>query len=110
MVKYGMCYCIRSGVQVMVRGGMYVTAGVLAVAAWAGVVHFAPAQPPAPPAAPPAAGGALGTKPADLTALRDAVDAAARKGENVDDIRKALEALEKSAPKGGGRVVTAELQ
>lgn len=34
--------------------------------------------------------------PAELEALRKAVEAAARKGENVDDIRKQLDALEKA--------------
>ena len=90
----------------MVRAGMCVAAGVLAVAAWVGVVQFTSveadaAQPPGPP---PTA-GAGGTKPVDLTALRDAVNTAAKKGENVDEISKALDALEKSAPKGGGRGV-----
>ena len=48
-------------------------------------------------------------KAVDLSALRDAVASAADKGENVDDIRAALAALEKAAPKPAGRA-TPELQ
>lgn len=50
------------------------------------------------------------SKPVDLTALRDALDTAARRGGNVDEVRKALAAFEKAQPtfKPGG--VPAELQ
>jgi hypothetical protein len=94
------------GVSIMVRAGLCIAAGVFAaVVAWVGIVHLTPLEAAQPPKA--ATGG--DGKPVDLTALRDAVDAAARKGENVDEVRKALDALEKTAPKGG-RIVTAELQ
>lgn len=46
----------------------------------------------------------------DLAPLRDAVEAAAKKGENVEDIRAALERFEKAAPKAAAGRVPAELQ
>jgi hypothetical protein len=49
-------------------------------------------------------------KPVDLTALRDAVARAGRRGENVDDIRAALDALEKAAPRLRAERVPPELQ
>lgn len=79
----------------MVRAGVCVAASVLAVAAWGAV---GAAQPP------------KGDKAVDLSALREAVAAAARKGENVDEVAKALDALEKTAPKAGAGRVPPELQ
>lgn len=49
-------------------------------------------------------------KAVDLAALRDAVETAAKKGENVGDIRSALEALEKAAPTAAAGRVPRELQ
>jgi hypothetical protein len=46
----------------------------------------------------------------DLAPLRDAVEAAAKKGENVENIRTALDAFEKAAPKAAAGRVPAELQ
>jgi hypothetical protein len=89
---------------------MGVATGVLAtVAAWITVAHFTPVE-AAPPVDTKPAADAKDTKPVDLSALRDAVDAAARKGENVDDIRKALDALEKTMPKNAAGRVPPELQ
>jgi hypothetical protein len=39
-------------------------------------------------------------KAPDLSDLRDAIDSAAKRGNNVDDVRKAFEAFEKSLAKG----------
>jgi len=55
-------------------------------------------------------GAAADPKAVDLSALRDAVETAAKKGENVDDVRKALEALEKAAPSPAAGRVPRELQ
>ncbi|MDY3553560.1 PDZ domain-containing protein [Gemmata sp. JC717] len=49
-------------------------------------------------------------QPADLTALREAVAAAAKRGENVDEIRKALGALEKVLPGAKPGAAPPELQ
>ena len=49
-------------------------------------------------------------KAVDLAPLRDAVETAAKKGENVGDIRSALEALEKAAPTAAAGRVPRELQ
>lgn len=49
-------------------------------------------------------------KAVDLSPLRDAVETAAKKGENVGDIRAALEALEKLAPNAAAGRVPRELQ
>lgn len=71
----------------MFRTGKWAAAVALVVASvWAGFALTA--QEPKPAAAPPA----------DLAALREAVAAAAKKGENVDEVRKALAALEKALP------------
>src|SRR5580698_10122902 len=40
------------------------------------------------------------SKTPDLSELRNAVNAAAKRGENVDEIRKALDALQKSLASG----------
>jgi hypothetical protein len=83
----------------MMRTGLCIAAGAFAVLAmWVGVDLFTSVE-----AAPPG-------KPVDVTALRDAVEAAAKKGENVDEILKALDAFEKKAPLADGRTVTPELQ
>src|SRR4051812_37347555 len=99
----------------MLRVGMCVAASVFgAVVAWFGVAHFAPVEAAPPPiaAAPPLPAIPLRAeaKGVDLTALRDAVEAAARKGENVDEISKALEALAKTNPQPGASRVAPELQ
>ena len=59
-----------------------------------------PPRPPLRRAAPPtdAMPVADAKREVDLTALRDAVDAAGKKGENVEEIRKALDAFEKARP------------
>ena len=96
----------------MVRAGMCVAAGVFAVvAAWVGF-SFTPTRADAapPPDAPPTVPVRADAKVVDLTALRDAVDTAAAKGENVDEIRKALDAFEKTAPKPAAGRVSSELQ
>ncbi len=49
-------------------------------------------------------------KSADLTALREAVTTAAKRGENVDEIKTALDALEKALPTAAAGRVPAELQ
>ena len=86
----------------MVRAGMYVATGVLAtLAAWVAVAHFESVE-----AAPPSADA----KAVDLTARREAVATAAKRGENVDEIRKALDAFEKSSPKPSAGAVPRELQ
>ncbi|MFM8275343.1 MAG: S1C family serine protease, partial [Gemmata sp.] len=84
----------------MFRTGKWAAAAALVAAAvWAG---FAPAaQEPRP--------GADDTA-VDLGALRDAVDAAARRGENVDEVRKALAALERARPAANAGRVPAELR
>lgn len=78
----------------MVRAGKWVVAVALAVASvWTGFAL-----------------SAQETKPVDLSALRDAVDVAAKKGENVDEIRKALDAFEKAKPAANTGRVMPELQ
>ncbi|MCI0703988.1 MAG: PDZ domain-containing protein [Planctomycetia bacterium] len=69
------------------------------VAVWAGFTF-----------APSASVVAADPKAVDLTALREAVDAAAKRGENVDDIRKALVAFEKALPSIKPGTVPPELQ
>lgn len=59
---------------------------------------------------PPAAFARDEVKGVDLTALRDAVGAAAKKGENVDEILKALDAFAKTKPQPKTGRVTPELQ
>lgn len=49
-------------------------------------------------------------KAVDLAPLRDAVETAAKRGENVGDIRSALDALEKVAPTAAAGRVPRELQ
>src|SRR4051812_32107843 len=49
-------------------------------------------------------------KAVDLTALKEAVATAAKRGENVDDIRTALAALEKATPAAQAGRVPPELQ
>lgn len=84
----------------MFRAGILLTAGALAGASvWAGFALTA--QEPKP---------AADAKPADLTALREAVAAAAKRGENVDEIRKALDAFEKALPGIKPGAVPPELQ
>jgi hypothetical protein len=98
----------------MFRAGLCVATGILAVAvAWLGVAHFTSVEAAlsadaAPPDAKPTA-DAKDAKGVDLSALSDAVDTAAKRGENVDEVRKALDAFAKSAPKPGAGV-SKELQ
>lgn len=75
----------------MPRAGLYAAAFVLALI-------------------PSARAAAADPKGVDLTALRDAVETAAKKGENVGEIREALAALEKAAPKAAIGRATPELQ
>jgi serine protease Do len=99
---------------------MCVVAGVLLViAAWVGVAHFTSVEAAplsvnatAEPAVKPVADekDAKDAKAVDLTALRDAVDTAAKRGENVEAIRKALDAFAKTSPKAANGAVPAELQ
>ena len=94
----------------MVRAGMCVATGVLAtVAAWVGGAHFVSVA-AAPPADAKPVGDAKDAKGVDLTALRDAVQSAGKRGENVDEVRKALDAFEKAAPKPDAGGVPPELQ
>ncbi len=86
----------------MFRVGKCVAALALVAAAWAGLSLTA--QEPKPGA------GAKGAKPVDLAALRDAVDTAAKRGENVDEIRTALNAFEKALPNAKAGAVPPELQ
>lgn len=85
----------------MLRAGKRAAAlAVVASAAlWAGVSVVA--QDPKPDAR---------AKSADLTALREAVAAAAKRGENVDEIKTALDALEKALPTAAAGRVPPELQ
>jgi hypothetical protein len=53
---------------------------------------------------------AADAKPVDLSALRDAVATASKRGENVDEIRTALDAFEKAMPKAQAGRVPPELQ
>jgi hypothetical protein len=76
------------------RAVHWVAAAVVAcAAAWAGLTAVA-----------------QDAKPADLSALREAVDAAAKRGDNVDEIQTALAALEKAKPTAAAGRVPAELQ
>jgi len=76
------------------RAVHWVAAAVVAcAAAWAGLTVVA-----------------QDAKPADLSALREAVDAAAKRGDNVDEIRTALAALEKAKPTPAAGRVPDELQ
>jgi tetratricopeptide (TPR) repeat protein/tRNA A-37 threonylcarbamoyl transferase component Bud32 len=53
---------------------------------------------------------AAAAKPVDLGALRATVEAAAKRGQNVSEVRKSLDAFEKTAPKAGASAVPPELQ
>ncbi len=87
----------------MFRSGKWLFAVALAVASvWGGFALIA--QEPKP------AVGADDAKPVDLSALREAVDTAGKRGENVDEIRKALDAFEKAKPTVRAARVPAELQ
>ncbi|QJW96042.1 S1C family serine protease [Frigoriglobus tundricola] len=95
----------------MIRAGMCVATGVLAtVATWAGVAHFTPADAAPVGAAREDTKPTADAKPVDLTALRASIEAATNRGENVDEVRKAFDAFEKSAPKTGADAVPSELQ
>lgn len=84
----------------MFRTGKLVAAVALVGASvWAGLTLAA--QEPKP---------AAGAKPADLSALREAVAGAAKSGENVDEIRKALDAFEKALPGAKSGEVPQELR
>lgn len=84
----------------MFRTGKWAVAVALVGASvWAGFALTA--QEPKP---------AAGAQPANLSALRDAVETAARKGENVDEVRKALAALEKALPNAKPGSTPSELQ
>lgn len=48
--------------------------------------------------------------PVNLGPLREAVEKALKRGENVDEVRKALDALDRAGPKPGATAVPAELQ
>lgn len=84
----------------MFRTGILLTAAALAGASvWAGFALVA--QEPKP---------AADAKSTDLTALHEAVAAAAKRGENVDEVRKALDAFEKALPGIKPGAVPPELQ
>jgi len=90
-------------------GKWVVTFALLASGAtWIGLSLIAQDAKPPAPAAPVA--DAKDAKPVDLTGLRDAIDAASKRGENVDEIKKALAAFEKSGPKVKSGTVPPELQ
>lgn len=86
----------------MVRSGMCCAAFAV-LAAWAGGGFFTESGPPA-------AFARDEVKGVDLTALRDAVAAAAKKGENVDEILKALDTFAKTNPQPKAGRVPPELQ
>ena len=74
----------------MFRAGKWAAVvGFVGAAVWLGFSLTAQELKPTPTA---------DAKGADLTALRDAVTAATKRGENVDEVRKALEAFEKALP------------
>ena len=82
--------------------GKWAAAGAVAVASvWAGFALTAQE---------PRSAQNSDAKPVDLAALRDALDTAAKRGGNVDDIRKALAAFEKAAPAVKPGRVPPELQ
>ncbi len=84
----------------MFRAGKWVAIALAPV--WVGFALTA--QEPKPVATPDDA------KPVDLSALREAVDTAGKRGENVDEIRKALDAFAKTKPTAKAARVPAELQ
>jgi hypothetical protein len=90
----------------MFRVGKWTVAfAVVALGAvWAGLSLTA--QEPRPLPAP----DAKDAKPVDLSGLRDAVVTASKRGENVDEIRAALDALEKAKPTAKAGRVPPELQ
>jgi len=91
---------------------MCVATGVLAtVATWAGVAHFTPVDAGPITGAPREdAKPAADAKAVDLIALRALIEAATKRGENVDEVRKAFDLFEKSAPRTGTAAVPSELQ
>ncbi|VTS00366.1 serine protease : Putative periplasmic serine endoprotease DegP-like OS=alpha proteobacterium Q-1 GN=htrA PE=4 SV=1: PDZ_2 [Gemmata massiliana] len=86
----------------MFRAGKWAAAiGFVGAAVWLGFSLVAQEPKPFPVA---------DAKQVDLTALREAVTAATKRGENVDDILKALETLEKASPATKSGRVPPELQ
>lgn len=94
----------------MFQVGKWVVAFALLAsgATWIGLSLIAQDAKPPVPATPVT--DAKDAKPIDLTALRDAVDTASKRGENVDGIKKALAAFEKVSSKIKPGTVPAELQ
>jgi serine protease Do len=93
----------------MCCAGKWATAFIVAtIAIGAGFVHFTPVEAAQQPDAKDAK-DAKETK-LDLTALREAVDIAAKRGENVDEIRKALDVFAKVTPTIKVGTVPPELQ
>lgn len=93
----------------MCCAGKWATAFIVAsIAISAGFVHFTPVEAAQQPDAKDAK-EAKETK-LDLTALREAVDVAAKRGENVDEIRKALDVFAKVTPTIKVGTVPPELQ
>ncbi|AWM40752.1 Serine protease Do-like HtrB [Gemmata obscuriglobus] len=83
----------------MFRTGKWaVVVALVGTSVWAGLALTAQEPPPA------------NAQPADLTPLREAVAAAAKRGENVDEVRKALAALEKALPGAKPGAAPPELQ
>jgi hypothetical protein len=93
----------------MYRAGKWTVAfAVVALgAAWAGLVLIAQEPKPLPL---PDEKNAKDAKSVDLSGLRDAVVTASKRGENVDEIRAALDALEKAKPTAKAERVPPELQ
>jgi hypothetical protein len=89
----------------MFRPGPWVAACGAALVVWVG--SSVGGQEPKPGAPAP---DATDAKPVDLAGLREAVAAAAKRGDNVDAIRAALDALEKAAPTARAGRVPAELR
>jgi membrane-associated protease RseP (regulator of RpoE activity) len=82
-------------------------------AAWAGFTYSTSAGAPPAGAAPesrPPLSGTADPKTVDLTPLREAVETASKRGENVDEVRKALAAFEKVLPTIKPGTVPPELQ
>src|SRR5262245_57036124 len=78
-----------------------ITVAGLVLVAWAGFNSLTSVEPAAVAADP---------KTVDLSALREAVTTASKRGENVDEVKKALDAFEKVLPSIKPNTVPPELQ
>lgn len=99
----------------MVRAASCLVAGVLALPVmWLGVAHFTSVEAAAIDVEQPPSGNvkadAKDPKSVNLDGLRDAIATAAKRGENVDEIQKALDAFARTSPKAGSGTVSPQLQ